>query len=465
VNPLRQGTGRRAGRSSSLEATLLIVGVAALGFNLRGAIAGLPPIFPELQARLHLSSAEVSLLAAAPVICFGVISGLAAPLGRRLGEERTLLLAIGALTVGLVLRAADPVTLLFPGTIIACAGIAIMNVLLSSLIKRRWPERAGFLIGVYITALSVGAIIASLVSVPLYDGTHGSLAVTLGWLVVPAVIGAFLWLPQLRASTGSKPSQASTAATASTTSPSPTSPGAGSPSTTSPSTTSPGAGSPSAGSAVGIVPGNPGATARRRRRPGGLWRQGLTWQVTLFMGTQSLLYYATLSWLPTIFQDRGVSATGAGDLLGVLGIGNLALALVAPMLAQRMRSQHALVIPIVIGVAVGTAGALWAPVGSAVVWMLILGAAQNAALGLAIYFTMARAPDPATAASLSAMAQAVGYLFASLGPLEVGLLHSATGSWNPPVAVLLALTLLLLVAGLLAARPVTLEPKAGVSAT
>jgi CP family cyanate transporter-like MFS transporter len=450
VNPLRQGTGRRAGRSSSLEATLLIVGVAALGFNLRGAIAGLPPIFPELQARLHLSSAEVSLLAAAPVICFGVISGLAAPLGRRLGEERTLLLAIGALTVGLVLRAADPVTLLFPGTIIACAGIAIMNVLLSSLIKRRWPERAGFLIGVYITALSVGAIIASLVSVPLYDGTHGSLAVTLGWLVVPAVIGAFLWLPQLRASTGSKPSQASTAATASTTSPSPTSPGAG---------------SPSAGSAVGIVPGNPGATARRRRRPGGLWRQGLTWQVTLFMGTQSLLYYATLSWLPTIFQDRGVSATGAGDLLGVLGIGNLALALVAPMLAQRMRSQHALVIPIVIGVAVGTAGALWAPVGSAVVWMLILGAAQNAALGLAIYFTMARAPDPATAASLSAMAQAVGYLFASLGPLEVGLLHSATGSWNPPVAVLLALTLLLLVAGLLAARPVTLEPKAGVSAT
>ena len=66
MNLLRQGTGRGAARGSSLEATLLIVGVAALGFNLRGAIAGLPPVFPELQARLHLSNTEVSLLAAAP---------------------------------------------------------------------------------------------------------------------------------------------------------------------------------------------------------------------------------------------------------------------------------------------------------------------------------------------------------------------------------------------------------------
>ena len=395
-----------------MEAALLVTGVAALGFNLRGAIASLPPVFPELQARLHLSNAEVSLLAAAPVIVFGVVSGFSAPLGRRLGEERALLLAIMALTAGLVLRAVAPGPLLFPGTIVGCAGIAIMNVLLGSLIKRRWPERAGFLVGLYITALSVGAIIASLVSVPLYDASGGSIPLTIGWLVAPAAIGALLWLPQLRAAGASR-----------------------------------------------ARPGGPAAAATLVTASGprpGIWRHGLAWQVTLFMGTQSLLYYATFSWLPTIFRDRGVSAAGAGDLLGILGIGNLALALVAPILAQRMRTQYALVIPIVIGIAVGTAGAVWAPLGSAVIWMLILGAAQNAALGLAIYFTVARAPDPATAASLSAMSQAVGYLFASVGPLEVGLVHSATGSWNLPVAVLLALTVLLLVSGLLAARPRTL---------
>jgi CP family cyanate transporter-like MFS transporter len=385
--------------------------VAALGFNLRGTIAGLPPLYLDLESRLHLSSAEISLLAATPVLCFGVVSGAAAPLGRRLGEERTLLLAMVVLTAGLLLRAVDPGALLFPGTILACAGIAVMNVLLGSLIKRRWPQRAGFLVGLYITALSVGAISSSLVSVPLYHSSGGSIGLTLGWLVVPAALGAVLWLPQLRH--GSLPATVPTATV-------------------------------------------PTATVPTAKRSGGIWRHALSWQVTLFMGVQSLLYYATLSWLPTIFQDRGESAAGAGDLLGVMGVGNLALALVAPVLAQRMRTQYALVIPIVIGIAVGTAGAVWAPLGSAVIWMLILGAAQNAALGLAIYFTMARAPDPAAAASLSAMAQGVGYLLASLGPLEVGLLHSATGSWNLPIVVLLAFTVVLLAAGLLAARPRTI---------
>ena len=72
-----------------------------------------------------------------------------------------------ALVAGLLARGAAPGALLFPGTILCSGAIAVMNVLLSSLIKRRWPERAGLLIGLYITALSAGAIVASLVSVPL----------------------------------------------------------------------------------------------------------------------------------------------------------------------------------------------------------------------------------------------------------------------------------------------------------
>jgi hypothetical protein len=115
---------------------LLVVGVAALGYNLRGAITSLPPLFPELQSSLDLSAAVVSVLAAAPVICFGVVSGFAAWFSRRLGEERVLLIAAVALVAGLLLRAAAPRALLFPGTILASAAIAVMNVLLSSLIKR-----------------------------------------------------------------------------------------------------------------------------------------------------------------------------------------------------------------------------------------------------------------------------------------------------------------------------------------
>ena len=77
-------------RHVRLERTLLVVGVLALGYNLRGAITSLPPVFPELQASLRLSGATISILAATPVICFGVVSGFAASLARRAGEERVL---------------------------------------------------------------------------------------------------------------------------------------------------------------------------------------------------------------------------------------------------------------------------------------------------------------------------------------------------------------------------------------
>ena len=182
-------------------------------------------------------------------------------------------------------------------------------------------------------------------------------------------------------------------------------------------------------------------------------RHAVTWHVTIFMGMQSLLYYATLSWLPTMLRDRGESAAAAGDLLALMGVGNLAVSLFIPTIAQRMRSQTAIVVPTTIAVAAGLAGLLYLPLGGAVVWALILGAGQNAALALAIFFTAARAPHAAAAASLSSLAQAVGYLLASAGPLEVGLLHSATGSWTAPVMVLFVLSGVMLVAGVLAARP------------
>ena len=382
-----------------------MIGVIALGYNLRGAITGLPPIFPELQASLGLSSAAISLLAATPVICFGVVSGFAAALARRAGEERVLLGAVIVLAAGLVARGADPSVLLFPGTIACSAAIAVMNVLLSSLIKRRWPERAGLLIGVYITALSAGAIVASLVSVPLWNATGGSLAVTLGWLAAPAALAALLWLPQLTPAAAPAPSRP----------------------------------------AAGIPAARPARLA--------VQRYPLAWHVTIFMGMQSLVYYAALSWLPTMLRDRGESAAGAGDLLALMGVGNLAVSLVIPVVAQRMHSQLFLVLPTAAAVAAGLAGLLYAPLGGAAAWALILGAGQNAALALAIFFTAARSPDAATAASLSALAQAVGYLIASAGPLEVGLLYSVTGSWTPPFLVLFAFTGVMLVFGILAARP------------
>ena len=399
-----------AGPRRSYQTMLLVVAVTAAGFNLRAAITSLPPLFPDLQARLHLSAAALSLLAATPVICFGAAAAFAAWLNRRFGEEVVLLVALAVLAAGLLLRGAAPGVMLFPGTALAACAIAILNVLLSSMIKRRSPERAGLLIGIYLTALCVGAIIASLVSVPLYNASGGSVRLALGLWAAPAALATLLWLPQLRYRSARV------------------------------------AGPTRVGLAARV-----GAPVHVK-----VYRYALAWQVMAFMGLQSLLYYAALSWLPTIFQDRGTSAVTAGNLLALMGAGNLAAAWIVPVLAHRAPSQRALVVPSMIAMGVGLAGSLWAPLGSAALWVSVLGIGQGACLGLAIFFMLARAPDPGTAASLSAFAQSAGYLVASAGPLELGLLHSVTGGWNIPVALLLVLCGCAIVVGVLAARPLML---------
>ena len=405
------------------EITLLVVAVAAAGLNLRAAITSLPPLFPDLQTRLHLSSAALSLLAATPVICFGVVSAFAAWLNRRYGEEAILLVALVLLTAGLLLRGAAPGVMLFPGTALAASAIAVLNVLLSSMVKRRWPERAGLLIGIYLTALSVGAILSSLLSVPLYRSSGGSVRLALGLWAAPAALAVLLWLPQLgyRA-----------------------------------------VGTESAAAGTGPAAAGVTAPASALALPSiKVYRYPLAWQVTGFMGLQSLLYYAALSWLPTIFQDRGDSAVTAGNLLALMGVGNLVTSLIVPVLAHRRPSQRGLVVPSLIGTAAGLAGSLWAPLSTAPFWVLVLGVSQGSCLGLAIFFMMARAPNAGVAASLSAFAQSVGYLAASAGPLEVGLLHTATGSWNIPVILLLVLCAAELATGVLAGRPLVLPAATG----
>jgi CP family cyanate transporter-like MFS transporter len=390
-----------------------MAGIMVLAVNLRAAISSLPPVFPDLSAALHLSSGSIAVLAAVPVLCFGLFSGLAAPLSRSFGEERVLLAALLLLAGGLLLRGAWPAWLLFPGTVLAGGSIALMNVLLPSLVKRRRPEQAGLLVGSYLLMLSLGAVVASLIAVPVLRAAGGTghggagwpIQLTLGLWALPALLAAVLWLPQARFRTE--------------------------------------------------PPATPGARAARAS----MHRHALAWQVAGFMGLQSMVYYATLSWLPTLFQDRGVSATSAGGLLALMNLGNAITAMLMPVLAQRARDQRLLVVATAAAMAAGLCGAAFAPTGGAVAWTLLLGLGQGSSLALAIFFTMARSPDPVTAASLSGFAQSSGYLIATAGPLAVGFLHTATGGWTLPVAVLLGIIAALLWAGWLAGRDLTVPAR------
>ena len=417
---------------------LLIVGILALAANMRAAITSLPPVFPQLHGTLHLSTAGQAVLAAVPVLCFGIFSGSGAPLARRYGEERVLGAALVTLAVGLLVRAVAPSALLFPGTIIAGGSIALLNVLTPSLVKRRQPERAGLLIGLYLLSLSVGAVVASEIAVPIFQATgggSGSIRLTLGLWAVPALLAAALWSPQLRFRTLPGPAAAPGL---------PAEPGAAAePATALPPVTLP------------AGPARPPG-----RAPAALRSSALAWQVTAFMGLQSLSYYATLSWFPTLFQDRGASAVHAGTLLAIMGAGNAVTALGVPALAHRLKDQRLLSAVWMVVTAAGLVGSAFGPLGAAAAFMLLLGFGQGASLGLGIFYTVARAPDPITSASLSGFAQSIGYLVASTGPLLLGFLHTATGGWDIPVWVLLGVVALQLVSGWLAGRDATVPPVA-----
>ncbi len=411
--------GAAAGRRR-LGVALFVAGIIALAFNLRPAITSLPPVFPELAATLRLSPAAVTVLATIPVVCFGLFSGLAARLSRRFGDEQALLAALAVLAGCLAIRGGLPHLALLPATVLAAGAIAIMNVLLSGLIKRRMPARAGLLIGIYLLSLSAGAITGSLISVPVYQASGGSARLTLGLWAVPAAVAAVIWLPQARRRGDAGPLALTRG------------------------------GAPAHSAAARAA----AAQAARRRASAGhaVHRHFLGWQVAGFMGLQSLAYYSTLSWLPILFRDRGASPAHAGVLISVAALGGAFTSLVVPVLAHRAADQRVLLVPAVLVSGVGIAAALYAPLSMATFWMFVLGLGQGAALGLAIFFTMARAATPAIAASLSSLAQSAGYLLASTGPLLVGFLHTATGGWTVPIFLLLGVTGIELFAGCLAAR-------------
>jgi MFS transporter, CP family, cyanate transporter len=372
---------------------LALVGVVVLAFNMRTAIGEIPPVLPDLG----LSSAGQSILATVPVVCFGLAALTAPALRARVGEERGLLLVLVVLLAGVLVRAAWPGAGLFPGTVLVGCGIAVMNVLVPSLIRRRFPGRVGLMTGVYTTALVAGGSLAAATTVPLRDATGGSLHLALGIWALPVAIAIVTWLPQRRHR---------------------------------------------------ALP--PVAGGREAIRA--LGRSPIAWYVTLFMGMQSLLYYAPLSWLPAIHRDQGIDATTAGFLLSTLNLISIPTTFLAPVLAHRMRDQRPAVAGCVALTATGLTGILLAPSSTALVWVVVLGLGQGAALSLALLMIVLRAADDNTAARLSSMAQGFGYLLAAAGPLVMGLLHAATGGWEVPLVWLIALCAVELLAGLAAGR-------------
>lgn len=395
-------------RRAGFRTGLLIAAVFLLAIELRACITAVGPLVSMIRSETGLSSTLAGLLTTLPLIAFGAVSPFAPALSRRWSIEVMLFVSLLSLALGIFLRSLPAVSLLFLGTAVLGAAIAISNVLVPALIKRDFSHRIGLMTAIYSTLVSASGALADGVSIPLAQnaglGWRGSLA----FWALPAALTALLWLPLLRWRTRTE---------------------------------------------VRIQGASKNVTSS-------VWRSPLAWQVTLYMGLQSWTFYTVVAWFPTIFAVHGISPANAGWLLSLLQGAGAVGSFLAPQLAVRMRSQRILVIGSILLALIAYTGILSGAFGFILLWCLLLGLSQGSSLGLALLFFILRTSDARSAAELSGMAQSIGYLLAATGPLLIGWLHDLTGNWTVPLLVLAAVTLLLLCVGLGASRNATVGPAA-----
>jgi CP family cyanate transporter-like MFS transporter len=377
-----------------------VILIILVALNLRPAVVAVGPLLRQIQDDLGLSGTAAGALTTLPVLFFGSY-GLVAPFVRRGPRGETLLVtSMVLLVLALLIRVVPVQATLFGGALLAGIAISIGNIAVPSIIKRDHPQAITTVTAVYTVAITVGAAVSSSVVVPLQHALGSGWRPPLMLLAIPAAVAAIAWLPRLR--------------------------GAGT------ATSRPAAGSPK------------------------VWRSALAWQVTGFMGMQSLLAYVTSSWLPSICQDRGLSEAAGGYALGLTSLLQAAGAFLVPVLERRLRDQRPLVGLAILLTAAGYAGSIWAPVGSVWLWIVVLGLGQGVGFATALSFIGLRASDAHVTAQLSGMAQGVGYVIAALGPPAVGAVHDATHGWTAPGVLVVALSVALVVPGFGAGRDRTI---------
>ncbi|WP_372470502.1 MFS transporter [Saccharothrix luteola] len=393
------GEGRRSRQVALVGSTLLAIGVALAAANLRPAVTSLASVLGDVRTSLGVSTAWTSLLTAVPTLCFGFAAFLAPWLGRRFGMARAVALSLLVLTVGLVLRVVDGPAAVLGGTFVACAGIAVCNVLIPVVVKESFPGRVGLVTGVYTAALAAGAAVGAAFT-PGLESVFGSWRLAVGAWAFLSAAALLVWL---------------------------------------------------AGARHGLA-ARPVVRPARVGRP--LFRSPLAWVITVFFGLQSLLAYTVMGWLPQILVDAGVDRTTAGLLLAITMVLGVPVSLVVPPLAARWSGQSWLVLVLGVLSVAGVLGLALAPGAAPGLWVVLIGVGMGM-FPLALVMISLRTSTGADTARLSAMAQSIGYLISAAGPFAFGVLRGATGTWTVSMLVLVGLLVVLTGLGWVAGRPRT----------
>jgi len=394
--------------SSRFTFWLVLCAMILLATNMRAPIVALGSIAPVVQNALNISETQLGWLGAVPMLTFAIGALIAPTIGKRFGLENTLIAMIALLTVGMIIRTAIPIWSGFlMGTLLLTLAIGFANTLAAPVIKQRTPKQIPLITGLFSLTMTVTAGVVAGVILPLSEQVGWQWALG-GWSLL-GVFAIVIWI-FLRLQLGSSSHQA-------------------------------------------VVLPTLGASEIS------MWRTPFAWQIAVFMGLQSLLFYTVASFLPSIWVSKGLSAVQAGQMGSVFQFMAPISILSLTWLINRGRPIQALAVFAAVLNVIGVLGLSYLSTDLAWLWSGLMGIGCSAIFTLSMMLFSLRTYTTNQSSELSGMAQAVGYLIAFFGPLGTGWLHESTGNWDVPLLVMLILMIANVVIAWLVSRPVMVDGK------
>lgn len=385
---------------------LVFAAIAMSALVLRLAVTSFSPLASQIQDEFGFSGSVVGVFGMVPTAMFAVFGLLTPALAKRLGLERTALLAMIMAAVGMLLRAMMSQTWsLLALSALALAGMGIGNVVIPPLVKRYFSDRLATMSSVYIVAVQIGTIVPAFVAVPVADAFGWRFSI--GWWAAFGFAAAVPWLITLARS---RKAEAETVVA-------------------------------------------PAVDASRR---GQVWRSPVAWGMAGMFGMTSLITYSMFTWIPSILADAGASDAFGGTMVGVFSVMGLVAAFGAPTLCARIANPFPVVIVCAACYLIGFAGLYFAPMAAPIVWVVVLGLGPST-FPMALTLINLRTRSHVGSSALSGFTQGIGYTVACLGPLLFGVFHDATDGYAAPFGLLVVAVVVVLVGAYQACKPRMLE--------
>ena len=384
---------------------LIILGILFISFNLRAPITAVGSIVDMIRSEYHLSNAASGFITTLPLLAFAIVSPFVAKMSGKVGHAQTMLIGLFFILIGEFLRSYTGILGLFGGTAVIGIGIAIGNVIIPAIIKLHFSDNVGTVTSIYTSGMCIFAAVGAGISVPLAKGLHlGWKNALASWFLL-AVITILVWFPQIRDKHATATNQAKT------------------------------------------------------QHGHSIWKSPLAWWVTLFMGTQSFLFYSLVAWLPSIIVSKSMTENFAGNMALLFQLMAIPATLLIPYLCDKFKNQKKLAATVCLIYALGMICFLFGKSPILIVCAVIFMAlGMGGSISLSIAFISLRSPNSAKASELSGMSQSAGYLLAAIGPFITGFIFDMTSNWAIPLALFIVLILFLCFCGFFAGADKTITP-------